>query len=188
MVSSTRSAPSTVPFPHRRYPGQLGHRRAVRGARVRRGRPGRGRKAPARISNASDFHGSPGRHPQRGVRPLGILTFGPWLSRDIDPISPTTFPTSPCSASSAVMSPRRGPAGGGPGTRGDDHPIVAATTRDLLRQVPRLPKRGAGLGDERLRDGAKGQPSLDPGRAHRRLRPGPGPGARRDHPDQRAHS
>ncbi len=74
----------------------------------------------------------------------GVLTFGPWLSRDIDPIFANHFPNVP------VLSFFRGyvPAGEGLLAAGlvlgvMIIPIVAATTRDLLRQVPRLPKEGA---------------------------------------------
>jgi phosphate transport system permease protein len=74
----------------------------------------------------------------------GILTFGPFLARDIDPIFADHFPDVP------VLSFFRGyvPAGEGLLSAGlvlgvMIIPIVAATTRDLLRQVPRLPKEGA---------------------------------------------
>jgi phosphate transport system permease protein len=74
----------------------------------------------------------------------GILTFGPWLSRDIDPIFAKHFPDVP------VLSFFRGYVPDGEGLLSAGLvlgvmiiPIVAATTRDLLRQVPRLPKEGA---------------------------------------------
>ncbi len=74
----------------------------------------------------------------------GILTFGPFLTRDIDPIIANHFPDVP------VLSFFRGyvPAGEGLLSAGlvlgvMIIPIVAATSRDLLRQVPRLPKEGA---------------------------------------------
>jgi phosphate transport system permease protein len=75
----------------------------------------------------------------------GILTLGPFMSRDIDPILAKHLPDVP------VLSFFRGyvvPTGEGLLTSGlvlgvMIVPIVAATSRDLLRQVPRLPKEGA---------------------------------------------
>jgi phosphate transport system permease protein len=74
----------------------------------------------------------------------GVLTFGPLLSRDVYPVFARNFPDVP------VLSFFRGyvPDGEGLLTTGlvlgvMIIPIVASTTRDLLRQVPRLPKEGA---------------------------------------------
>jgi phosphate transport system permease protein len=74
----------------------------------------------------------------------GVLTFGPFLTRDIDPIFADHFPDVP------VLSFFRGYVPAGEGLLSASLvlgvmiiPIVAATTRDLLRQVPRLPKEGA---------------------------------------------
>jgi phosphate transport system permease protein len=74
----------------------------------------------------------------------GILTFGPVLARDVYPIIANHAPDVP------VLRFFRGDTGYGEGllTAGlvlavMIVPIVAATTRDLLRQVPVLPKEGA---------------------------------------------
>lgn len=74
----------------------------------------------------------------------GIFTFGPFLSRDVSPLIARYVPDVP------VLNFFRGPTGSGQGllTAGVVLaimiiPIVAATTRDLLRQVPILPKEGA---------------------------------------------
>jgi phosphate transport system permease protein len=74
----------------------------------------------------------------------GYLTLGPVLARDIDPAIANHMPDIP------VLSFFRGPTGTGEGLLTSGLvlgimivPIVAATTRDLLRQVPRLPKEGA---------------------------------------------
>jgi phosphate transport system permease protein len=76
----------------------------------------------------------------------GALTFGPVISRDVAPAIAKHIPDVP------VLDFFRGSTGYGYGegllTSGlvlavMIVPIVAATTRDLLRQVPRLPKEGA---------------------------------------------
>ncbi|HUB69306.1 MAG TPA: phosphate ABC transporter permease subunit PstC [Acidimicrobiales bacterium] len=76
----------------------------------------------------------------------GALTFGPTLQRDVEPFIANHVPDVP------VIDFLRGPLSA---TQGQGLltsglvltvmiiPIVAATTRDLLRQVPRLPKEGA---------------------------------------------
>jgi len=74
----------------------------------------------------------------------GALTFGPFLARDISPFISDHIPDVP------VLSFFKGPVGAGEGlfTSGVVLaimilPIVAATTRDLLRQVPRQTVEGA---------------------------------------------
>lgn len=74
----------------------------------------------------------------------GALTFGPVLARDIAPVIANHMPDVP------VLNFLRGNVGYGEGLLTSGLvlavmiiPIVAATTRDLLRQVPRLPKEGA---------------------------------------------
>jgi phosphate transport system permease protein len=74
----------------------------------------------------------------------GFITFGPIIARDVAPFFADHFPDVP------VLDFFRGDTGSGEGllTAGlvlaiMIVPIVAATTRDLLRQVPRLPKEGA---------------------------------------------
>ncbi|HVC26342.1 MAG TPA: phosphate ABC transporter permease subunit PstC [Acidimicrobiales bacterium] len=73
----------------------------------------------------------------------GVLTFGPWLARDIYPAL-THLPNVP------VLDIFRGSTGYGEGllTAGIVLaamiiPLIAATTRDLLRQVPEATKEGA---------------------------------------------
>jgi phosphate transport system permease protein len=102
-------------------------------------------KLPARISNGLGiFMEVLAGIPSVVFGLWGILTFGPFLTRDIDPIFANHFPDVP------VLSFFRGyvPVGEGLLSAGlvlgvMIIPIVAATTRDLLRQVPRLPKEGA---------------------------------------------
>lgn len=74
----------------------------------------------------------------------GALTFGPILARDVAPIIAKHMPDVP------VLSFFGGSTGYGEGLLTSGLvlgvmiiPIVAATTRDLLRSVPRLPKEGA---------------------------------------------
>jgi phosphate transport system permease protein len=74
----------------------------------------------------------------------GALTFGPIIARDVAPIVADHMPDVP------VLNFFRGPTGYGEGLLTSGLvlgvmiiPIVAATTRDLLRAVPRLPKEGA---------------------------------------------
>ncbi|HET9058718.1 MAG TPA: phosphate ABC transporter permease subunit PstC [Acidimicrobiales bacterium] len=74
----------------------------------------------------------------------GYLTFGPFLAHDLAPLIADHLPNVP------VLSFFRGPTGNGEGLLASGLvlgvmiiPIVAATSRDLLRQVPRLPKEGA---------------------------------------------
>lgn len=74
----------------------------------------------------------------------GSLTFGPWIAHHIaGPIS-GIFPDVP------VLDYFRGPAGNGQGLLTSGLilavmviPIIAATSRDLIRQVPILPREGA---------------------------------------------
>jgi phosphate transport system permease protein len=74
----------------------------------------------------------------------GALTFGPTLARDVAPLIADHVPDVP------VLRFLRGPTGSGQGLLTGGFvlaimiiPIVAATARDLLRQVPVLPKEGA---------------------------------------------
>ena len=74
----------------------------------------------------------------------GALTFGPWLARHVAPLLANHVPNVP------VLSFFRGPTGAGEGLLTSGVvlaimvvPIVAATTRDLLRQVPRGTIEGA---------------------------------------------
>ncbi len=74
----------------------------------------------------------------------GALTFGPVLARDFSPLIAKHMPDVP------VLDFFRGNVGYGEGLLTSGLvlavmivPIVAATTRDLLRSVPRLPKEGA---------------------------------------------
>lgn len=74
----------------------------------------------------------------------GALTFGPLLSRDVYPMIARNVPDVP------VLSWFKGDVGAGEGLLTSGIvlaimvvPIIAATTRDLLRQVPTLPKEGA---------------------------------------------
>lgn len=74
----------------------------------------------------------------------GATTFGPLLARDLYPAIASVFPNVP------VLSFFKGDTGYGEGLLTSGLvlaamvvPIVAATTRDLLRQVPTLPKEGA---------------------------------------------
>ncbi len=74
----------------------------------------------------------------------GALTLGPLLARDVYPIIARHAPQVP------VLRYLRGPTGVGEGLLTSSVvlalmivPIIAATTRDLLKQVPDLPKEGA---------------------------------------------
>ncbi len=74
----------------------------------------------------------------------GALTLGPLLARDVYPAIANHVPDVP------VLNFFRGPTGSGEGLLTSGIvlaimivPIVASTTRDLLRQVPILPKEGA---------------------------------------------
>lgn len=74
----------------------------------------------------------------------GALTLGPFLARDIYPAIANHVPNVP------VLNFFRGPTGSGEGLLTSGIvlaimiiPIIASTTRDLLRQVPILPKEGA---------------------------------------------
>lgn len=74
----------------------------------------------------------------------GAIAFGPVLARDVYPSIASIFPDVP------VLSFFRGDTGYGEGLLTSGLvlaimivPIIAATTRDLLRQVPALPKEGA---------------------------------------------
>lgn len=74
----------------------------------------------------------------------GVLTFGPYLANDIFPWIAAHMPDVP------VLSYWRGPVGHGEGLLTSGMvlalmiiPIITATTRDLLQQVPSLPKEGA---------------------------------------------
>ena len=74
----------------------------------------------------------------------GILTFGPWLAKNVFPVIANNMPDVP------VLRYFRQPVGTGEGllTAGIVLalmivPIIASTTRDLFQQVPPLPKEGA---------------------------------------------
>ena len=74
----------------------------------------------------------------------GFVTFGPIIARDVAPFFADHLPDVP------VLDFFRGQTGSGEGLLTASLvlsimivPIIAATTRDLLRQVPRLPKEGA---------------------------------------------
>jgi phosphate transport system permease protein len=74
----------------------------------------------------------------------GVLTFGPFLAHHVSPFVADHMPDVP------VLDFFRGNVGYGEGLLASGMvlaimivPIVAATTRDLLRTVPRLPKEGA---------------------------------------------
>ncbi|HUB37887.1 MAG TPA: phosphate ABC transporter permease subunit PstC [Streptosporangiaceae bacterium] len=74
----------------------------------------------------------------------GTLTFGPFISRDITPVIARNMPDVP------VLNYFRGSTGNGQGLLTSGLvlaimiiPIVAATSRDLIRQVPILPREGA---------------------------------------------
>lgn len=74
----------------------------------------------------------------------GALTFGPFIAHHITPVIARNMPDVP------VLSYFRGPTGSGEGLLTSGLilaimiiPIVAATTRDLIRQVPILPREGA---------------------------------------------
>jgi phosphate transport system permease protein len=81
----------------------------------------------------------------------GALTFGPFIAHDVAPFIARNIPDVP------VLSWFRGDTGNGQGLLVSGMilatmviPIVAATTRDLIRQVPILPREGAvalGLSD-----------------------------------------
>lgn len=74
----------------------------------------------------------------------GALTFGPFIAHHITPVIARNMPDVP------VLNYFRGPTGSGEGLLTSGLilaimiiPIVAATTRDLIRQVPILPREGA---------------------------------------------
>ena len=74
----------------------------------------------------------------------GVLTLGPFLAQHVYPIVADRVPDVP------VLSYFRGPTGHGEGLLTSGIvlalmivPIIASTTRDLLQQVPPLPKEGA---------------------------------------------
>ncbi len=74
----------------------------------------------------------------------GALTFGPFIAHDIAPFIARNMPDVP------VLNYFSGPTGNGQGLLVSGMilavmviPIVAATTRDLIRQVPILPREGA---------------------------------------------
>jgi phosphate transport system permease protein len=102
-------------------------------------------KLPRRLSNAMGlFLETIAGIPSVIFGLWGFVTFGPIIARDVAPHIASIFPDVP------VLKFFRGPTGSGEGllTAGlvlaiMIVPIVAATTRDLLRQVPRLPKEGA---------------------------------------------
>jgi phosphate transport system permease protein len=102
-------------------------------------------KLPRRLSNAAGmFLEVLAGIPSVVFGLWGILVLGPVLARDVYPIVGNHMPNVP------VLNFFRGSSVGGEGllTAGlvlgvMIIPIVAATTRDLLRSVPRLPKEGA---------------------------------------------
>ena len=74
----------------------------------------------------------------------GILTFGPWLARNVYPHIASVMPDVP------ILRYFRSPTGTGEGLLSAGIvlalmivPIIASTTRDLFLQVPPLPKEGA---------------------------------------------
>jgi phosphate transport system permease protein len=74
----------------------------------------------------------------------GGVTFGPFIARDVTPFIARNMPNVP------VLSYFRGEVGNGEGMLTSGlvlalmiTPIIAATTRDLIRQVPILPREGA---------------------------------------------
>ncbi len=74
----------------------------------------------------------------------GILTFGPWLAKNVFPVIADNMPDVP------VLRYFRNPTGTGEGLLAAGIvlalmivPIIASTTRDLFQQVPPLPKEGA---------------------------------------------
>ncbi|HEX9064682.1 MAG TPA: phosphate ABC transporter permease subunit PstC [Streptosporangiaceae bacterium] len=74
----------------------------------------------------------------------GALTFGPFIAHDIAPVIARNMPNVP------ILNYFRGPTGNGQGLLVSGMvlavmviPIVAATSRDLIRQVPILPREGA---------------------------------------------
>ena len=74
----------------------------------------------------------------------GILTFGPWLAKNVYPVIADHMPDVP------ILKYFRNPVGGGEGLLSAGIvlalmivPIIASTTRDLFQQVPPLPKEGA---------------------------------------------
>jgi phosphate transport system permease protein len=105
-------------------------------------------KLPARVSNAIGiFMEVLAGIPSVVFGLWGTLTFGPFLARDIDPAISNVDKLLP---NVAIINFFRGDAGFGEGLLSAGLvlgvmiiPIVAATTRDLLRSVPRLPKEGA---------------------------------------------
>jgi len=108
----------------------------------------------------------------------GVLTFGPFIATYIAPVLnkiPIPF--------------FQGDPGHGQGLLVSGLvlavmviPIVASTARDLIRQVPILPREGAvALGMFRRRGRATGHPALGWLRPGRGRGARPGPGARRDH-------
>ena len=74
----------------------------------------------------------------------GILTFGPWLAKNVFPVIANNVPDVP------VLRYFKQPVGGGEGLLAAGIvlalmivPIITSTTRDLFQQVPPLPKEGA---------------------------------------------
>ncbi len=127
----------------------------------------------------------------------GALTFGPFIAHDIAPVIARNMPDVP------ILRYFRGDTGNGQGLLVSGMilaimviPIVAATTRDLIRQVPILPREGAialGMSDFETRQA--GHVALGRRRHRRRGRAWPRPCARRDHrrshdlrPGSRLHS
>jgi phosphate transport system permease protein len=102
-------------------------------------------KLPRRVSNAAGlFLEVIAGVPSVVFGLWGVLTFGPFLAHHISPFIANNMPDVP------VLDFFRGNVGYGEGLLASGMvlaimivPIVAATTRDLLRTVPRLPKEGA---------------------------------------------
>jgi phosphate transport system permease protein len=102
-------------------------------------------KLPRRVSNAAGlFLEVIAGVPSVVFGLWGVLTFGPFLAHHISPFIADHMPDVP------VLDFFRGNVGYGEGLLASGMvlaimivPIVAATTRDLLRTVPRLPKEGA---------------------------------------------
>ena len=170
---------------HRGDARVLGHRARPGRARRHRHRADRGGEAPApSVERRGILPGSAGRHPERRLRAVGHSS--PWARS-----WPTTWlplwadhmPDVP------VLRFFRSPTGDGEGlfTVGVVLaimilPIIAATTRDLLRQVPRATVEGArGARHDRCRGTRGRHRPLGPLRGDRRQRARSGPRPGGDH-------
>ena len=117
----------------------------------------------------------------------GAMTFGPFIAHHIAPVIARNAPDVP------VLNYFRGDTGNGEGMLVSGLvlavmiiPIIASTTRDLIRQVPALPREGAiALGMSDWECARQGHPAVGFQRHRRRSRPGTWPRAGRD--DGRRH-